>query len=57
MVKKLVSLYNGTISVDSVVGEGTTFTIDFRSLEETAVEESESDVGEPLGDAEETVDG
>ena len=57
MVKKLVNLYNGTISVDSVVGEGTTFTLDFRSMEEASDDDSIVEGGESLGDAEESVDG
>ena len=56
MVKKLVSLYNGTISVDSVVGEGTTFTLDFKSMDVES-EESEEENGELASDAEESVDG
>ncbi len=57
MVKKLVSLYNGTISVDSVVGEGTTFTLDFKSMDVESAEESEEEGSELSGDAEESVDG
>ena len=43
MVQKLVSLYNGSISVDSAVGEGTTFTIDF--MEEAEAENADADAG------------
>ncbi|MBT6492037.1 MAG: HAMP domain-containing histidine kinase, partial [Deltaproteobacteria bacterium] len=57
MVKKLVNLYNGTISVDSVVGEGTTFTLDFQFLSEDENGSVEQAEGASLGDAEESVDG
>ena len=57
MVKKLVNLYNGTINVDSVVGEGTTFTLDFQLLPEKEDESAEQSEGASLGDAKESVDG
>jgi signal transduction histidine kinase len=57
MVKKLVNLYNGTINVDSVVGKGTTFTLDFQLFPEKEDESTELNEGAPLGDAEESVDG
>lgn len=57
MVKKLVSLYNGKISVDSVVGGGTTFTIDFHAVDDQ--DERKSLVSEDVraGNTEEAIDG
>ena len=45
MVKKLVSLYDGDISVESDVGVGTTFTLTFWDSKRATVDGQEKEEG------------